>query len=97
MPGYWVAQVNVTDPESYAVYSERVPAVLAKYGARFIARGGRHETLEGDAAKNRVVVIEFASFERALECYRSPEYQEARTFRDGAGDIQLSIVESVES
>ena len=97
MPAYWVAQVNITDPESYRTYSERVPAVLDKYGARFIARGGRHETLEGDAAKTRVVVVEFESFERALECYRSPEYQEAKRFRDGAGDIQLSIVESLDS
>ena len=96
MPAYWVAQVNVTDPESYRIYSERVPSVLDKYGAKFIARGGRHETLEGDAAKTRVVVVEFESFERAFECYHFPEYQEARAFRDGAGDIQLSIVESVE-
>lgn len=94
MPGYWVAQVNVTDLERYKKYSELVPAVLDKYGAKFLARGGRHETLEGDAAKTRVVVIEFESFERALECYHSSDYQEVRKFRDGAGDIQLSVVES---
>jgi uncharacterized protein (DUF1330 family) len=97
MTGYWVAQVNVIDPKSYAQYSEQVPAVLAKYGGKFVARGGRHETLEGDPAKTRVVVIEFDSFERALECYRSPEYQEVRTLRDGAGDIQLSVVEAAKS
>jgi uncharacterized protein (DUF1330 family) len=96
MPAFWVAQVNVTDPESYGKYSAVVPAILEKYGGRFIARGGRHETLEGDAAKTRVVVIAFESFESALECYRSPEYQAARKFRDGAGDIQLSIVESAD-
>ena len=65
MPAYWIAQVNVTDPESYRNYSDRVLAVLGKYRAKFLARGGRHETLEGDAAKTRVVVIEFESFERA--------------------------------
>lgn len=68
MPAFWVAQVNLTDPESYRRYSECVPAVLDRYGAKFIARGGRHETLEGDSAKTRVVVVEFESFDRALEC-----------------------------
>ena len=95
MPAFWVAQVNVTDLDSYKKYLDRVSAVLEKYGARFLARGGRHEALEGDAEKTRAVVIEFESFERALECYHSPEYQEIRKLRDGAGDIQLSVVETL--
>ncbi len=97
MPAYWVAHVNITDPETYKNYSDRAPAALLKYGGKFLARGGRHETLEGDAAQTRVVVLEFESLERALECYHSPEYQEAKTFREGAADIHLAIVESLES
>ncbi len=54
---YWVAHVDVPDPETYQNYSHRAPAALGKYGARILARGGRHETLEGDGAANLHLVI----------------------------------------
>ena len=61
--GFVSVPVHAPTSGTIAAIEERVPAVLDKYGARFLARGGRHETLEGDAAKTRVVVIEFESFE----------------------------------
>jgi uncharacterized protein (DUF1330 family) len=95
MAAYWVASVKVTNPDKYKEYAARAPAALEKYGGKFLARGGRHAVLEGDMGKNRVVVLQFDSVERALECYNSPEYQAAMAHRIGAADVQLAIVESL--
>ena len=95
MPAYWVAHIDITNPDAYKEYASRAPAALEKYGAKFLARGGRQVTFEGDMAKERMVVLEFESLERAIECYNSPEYQEAKSHRDGAADFQLAIVESL--
>jgi uncharacterized protein (DUF1330 family) len=95
MPAYWVASVNVTNPEKYKEYAARAPAALEKYGGKFLARGGKHVVFEGDKSRNRIVVLRFESLERAVECYNSPEYQEALARRIGAADVQLSIVEAL--
>ena len=94
MKGYWIAHVTVTDPESYQKYVDGTGAAFAKYGARFLARGGKCEQLEGEGhARN--VVIEFPSMEQALACYHSPEYQAARAHRVDAGIANLMIMEGV--
>ena len=95
MPAYWVASVKITNPEQYKEYAARAPAALEKYGGKFLARGGRNVVFEGDKGKNRVVVLQFESLERAVECYNSPEYQAAMAHRIGAADVQLAIVESL--
>ncbi|KXF91728.1 DUF1330 domain-containing protein [Phaeobacter inhibens] len=93
--GYWIAFVTVTDPDRYAGYQQQAPAAFAKYGARFLARGGAAETLEGTAYQ-RHVVIEFDSKATALACYHSPEYQSARTHRQAACTAQIAIVDGLE-
>ena len=95
MPAYWVAHVNVTDPEIYKNYSDRAPAALGKYGAKFLARGGETHSLEGDN-RARNVVIEFPSVQDALDCYNSAEYQAAVKIRQNVADSELIIVEGVE-
>src|SRR6266849_8075105 len=90
---YVVVQVDVTNPTQYAEYMKRSPDIIAKFGGRFIARGGRTVTLEGPPARSRVVVVEFPSFERAQQFYTSPEYQAAKKVRDGAADAQFILVE----
>lgn len=95
MPAYWVASVKITNPEKYKEYAARAPAALEKYGGKFLARGGRNVVFEGDKTKNRIVVLRFDSLERAVECYNSPEYQEALAHRIGAAEVQLSIVEAL--
>ena len=65
MPGYVIAEVTVTHPEEYARYREMVPPTVAKYGGRFVVRGGKTETVEGEWAPTRLVVIEFESAARA--------------------------------
>jgi uncharacterized protein (DUF1330 family) len=93
--GYIVVQADVTDPTRYAEYAKLTPDIVAKYGGRFLARAGRTVTLEGPAARNRVVVIEFPSFEAAEQFYRSPEYTAARKLREGAASAQFVAVEGL--
>jgi uncharacterized protein (DUF1330 family) len=94
MAAYWVARAKINDPVEYKKYTDLVPGILAKYGGKVLARGGRYETLEGDAKYERHIVIEFPSLEQAVACHRSPEYQEARKFRiNGVGENELVIVE----
>ncbi len=90
--GYWVAQVDVHDPQAYAAYRQANAVAFAKYGARFLVRGGAGVVREG-AARARVVVIEFANLAAAMACYDSPEYQAARALRTPVSDADLVIVE----
>ncbi|MNZ14080.1 hypothetical protein D3C78_309960 [compost metagenome] len=86
----------MTDPERYSEYTRRAPAAFAKYGGRMLARGGRSQAMEGRATPQRSVVIEFDSYEQALTCYRSVEYQEACSYRQGVAQAEVIIVEGVE-
>ncbi|MCX8100901.1 MAG: DUF1330 domain-containing protein [Geminicoccaceae bacterium] len=90
--GYWVAFAEVHDPEGYEAYRRANAAAFAKYGARFLVRGGPFEAPEG-SPRSRVVVIEFPSWEAALACYRSPEYQAAAALRQGKASMDLVIVQ----
>jgi uncharacterized protein (DUF1330 family) len=93
---YLLVQVDVTDIERYQEYGKHSPAIIAKFGGRYLARAGRTLTLEGTPAKARVVVIEFPSLARARAFYDSPEYVAARKLREGAGDAQFVVVEGIE-
>ncbi|MCH7888548.1 MAG: DUF1330 domain-containing protein [Proteobacteria bacterium] len=95
MTGYLVAFMDVTDPDAYEEYKNRAPAVVQKHGGKFIARGGRSLTLEGDPPPGRMVIIEFPSVERAVDFYNSPEYREAMAFRQGAAKARMMVVEGV--
>ncbi len=95
MTGYLVAFMDVTDPDAYEEYKKRAPAAVQKHGGRFIARGGRSLTLEGDPAPGRMVIIAFPSVERAVDFYNSPEYREAMAFRQGAAKARMVVIEGV--
>ena len=90
--GYWVVQVDVTDPEAYKAYVAANAAAFRKYGGRFLVRGGPGETMEGKT-RARAVVIEFPDYETALACYRSAEYAHALALRKGASVGDLKVVE----
>ncbi|MGE8327608.1 DUF1330 domain-containing protein [Pseudomonas urmiensis] len=96
MKAYWIAHVDVTDLEQYQQYTQRAPAAFKAYGGRFLARGGRSEALEGRPTPQRSVVIEFESYEQALACYRSAEYQQACSHRQGVARAEVIIVEGVD-
>jgi uncharacterized protein (DUF1330 family) len=94
MPAYWVARARIVDPVAYKKYTDGVPAVLAKYGGRVLARGGKFEILEGPDKFHRFVVIEFPTFEQGVACYRSPEYAAIARFRqNGAGEVETIMVD----
>lgn len=84
MAAYLIADVEVSDPEQYKQYTALTPAAVAAAGGRFIVRGGRSETLEGDWQPSRVVVIEFPDYPTARAFYDSALYLEARGKRAGA-------------
>lgn len=96
MPAYWIARSKVNDWVEYKRYTDRVPAIIAKYGGKVLARGGRFEILEGPDKFHRFVVIEFPSFEKGVACFKSPEYQAAATFRraNGAGEVETVMVDA---
>lgn len=92
--GYIVARVTVNDPAAYAEYARGAGEAMKIYGARVLARGGRHEALEGEA-RARNVIIEFDSFEKARAYFHSPEYQAAKMHRDGKAVGEFVLVEGV--
>ena len=94
MPAYWVARAKINDPVEYKKYTDLVPGIIAKYGAKVLARGGRHQIMEGPQKFHRFVVVEFPTFEQAVACFNSPEYDRAAAFRrSGAGEVETIIVD----
>ena len=95
MPAYWVARAKVNDPVEYKKYADQVPAILAKYGGKVLARGGRFQVIEGPEKFQRFVVIEFPTFEQGVACFTSKEYVEAAAFRrSGAGEVETIMVDA---
>ena len=92
--GYWMAMVDITDPDGYPQYVAANKAAFDKYGAKFLVRGGEGEVFEGSAA-TRLVVIEFESYQQALDCYHSPEYQAALKLRKAYSTAHFAVVEGV--
>ena len=90
--GYWIARVDITDLEKYQTYIAANAEPLEKYGARFLVRGGRFENPEG-ASRSRNAVIEFPSYQAALDCWKSPAYQKAIKLRQPVSTIDLIIIE----
>ena len=93
--GYWIGRVDVTDPQAYKRYVEANGPVFAKYGVKFLVRGGAFVTKEGKA-RARNVVLEFPSYEQAMACYESPEYQDALKLRINAGVADIIVIEGYE-
>lgn len=93
MSAYVIAEIEVSDPAAYEEYRRQVPAVVTKYGGRFIVRGGRVEPLEGGWSPRRFVALEFPSMEQALKWYRSEEYAPLIELRQSASRGKLILVE----
>ncbi|MDP0929156.1 DUF1330 domain-containing protein [Paracoccus onubensis] len=89
---YWVGHVSVDDATAYEAYRKANAEAFAKFGARFLVRGGAQEIVEGKV-RPRCVVIEFPSIEAARGCYDSLEYQRAKALRDPVSLVDLVIVE----
>jgi len=89
---YWLARGKIHDSVEYKKYTDRVPAIIAKFGGRVLARGGHYQVTEGPDDFHRFIVVEFPSLEDAVKCHQSPEYRDAAAFRRAPG---VSTVEQV--
>ncbi|MEJ0011401.1 MAG: DUF1330 domain-containing protein [Bauldia sp.] len=90
--GYWVVRVDVSNADEYAKYAMGNPAIFAKFGGRFLARGGKHAVVEG-TGRARNVLIEFPDFETALACFNSAEYKANMKLRAGHATADIVVVE----
>jgi uncharacterized protein (DUF1330 family) len=93
MPAYIIARIEVTDWERYREYTKATPGAIARFGGKFIVRGGEIVTLEGPQETRRLVIIEFPNLNQAKAFYGSPEYAEAKKLRAGAAIGQFLAVE----
>lgn len=92
---YWIARVDVRDPERYKDYVTTAKPAFERHGAKFLVRGGPFKELEG-VARSRNVVIEFASMDEAVACYYSDEYQAAAAIRQECSEAEMTLVEGYE-
>lgn len=94
MPAYWIAHVTIHNVQQYQQYIELAPLAFKKYQGKFIARGEKATTLEGDVFVKHVV-IEFPDYQLALDCYHSDEYQQAKKQREEAATAMITIVDGL--
>jgi uncharacterized protein (DUF1330 family) len=95
MAVYTVANVRVTDPDHYAEYRDKVPATVAAYGGKYLARGGTLEVLEGDWDPQSLTILEFESMERFQAWYNSPEYAPLKQLRSETAVTEYVLVEGL--
>ncbi len=95
MPAYIIANVQITDPVEFEEYRRRVPAVIAAYGGRYLARGGSVEEFESGANPQRIVILEFPDMRQARAFYHSPEYQPLIALRQRAARTSLFAIEGM--
>ena len=95
MPAYIIADIDVKDPAAYQEYRVKVPALIEKYGGRYLARGGAVEVLTGSWAPTRAVIVEFPDMAALKRFWDSPEYQTLREIREGSTRGNLIAVEGV--
>ena len=95
MPAYIVVEIEVHDTDRYEDYKQMVAPSLQSYGGRFLVRGGKVETLEGDWSPKRFVIVEFPSLERAKAWWDSREYADAKALRQATAKTQMIVVEGL--
>lgn len=96
MAAYLLAQVEVHDMQQYRKYTAQTPAIITKYGGRFLTRGGEVVTLEGAGPTNRIVLIEFPSLQTVLDFYNAKEYQEVKQLRLPAATASFLALDGVD-
>jgi uncharacterized protein (DUF1330 family) len=95
MPAYLIGRIDVTDTVRYREYTQITPSVIARFGGRFIVRGGEVLTLEGPQETRRVVILEFPSLEKAKEFFHSEDYAAAKKLRAGAALAEFILIDGV--
>lgn len=96
MAAYILAEIDVTNAEGYKEYTKLVPATIAKYGGRFLIRGGASEALEGEWPQRRRVMLEFPTMDAARKWWHSPEYEKPKAMRQAASHGRLLLIEGAD-
>ena len=96
MPAYVIADVEISDPDGFEIYRDRVPEVLARHGVEYVVFGGNTEVLEGDWRPRRLVILRFRNVEHARAWYSSEEYKELTRIRQSTSKTNMLIVEGYE-
>jgi uncharacterized protein (DUF1330 family) len=95
MTAYVIVDIDVHDPVGYEEYKQLAPAAVAQYGGKYIARGGKTETLEGDWSPSRLVILEFENSEQAKKWLNSEEYRAARQMRHQTAHSNMVVIEGL--
>lgn len=95
MPAYVIVDIEVTDSQGYESYKQAAPAAVARFGGKYLARGGRTEVLEGEWRPKRIVLLAFESVERARQWLDSAEYAPARELRHATAHSNMIVVEGL--
>ena len=95
MATYVIVDLDVQDADAFEQYRKQVPAVIESFGGRYLVRGGRSETVEGDWQPKRVVLLEFPSWDKAMAFYSSAEYRPLRELRLRSSRSKLVVAEGV--
>lgn len=95
MAAYVLVDLEVFDPEKFKAYGQMVPATIAQYGGRYIARGGKTEVVEGTWSPKRLVIVEFPSMEKARAWLDSPEYAAPKALRQASARSQMIVIEGI--
>lgn len=90
--GYWLVRADITDIEKFKRYASKTPEVLEKFGGKFIIRAGESTLVEGNT-RSRNSVIEFPSYEAAISCWKSDDYQSVKSLREGGAELDVVIIE----
>ena len=97
MSAYVIVDIRIHDAETYEGYKKLTPVSIAAYDGKFIVRGGKTETLEGDWQPERIVIIEFPSVERAKQWWASEEYAPAKKIRQATASTRMILIEGFET
>jgi uncharacterized protein (DUF1330 family) len=95
MSAYVVVDLEIINQEEFEAYKHLVPATIEKYGGRYLARGGKVQTLDGAWYPKRFVLLEFSSVDQAKEWFDSPEYSKPKALRERSARSKIIVVEGV--
>ena len=95
MSAYVVVDLEIVDKEEFEHYKQLVPATIEKYGGRYLARGGKVETLDGDWSPQRFVLLQFCSVDQAKAWFHSTEYSKPKALRERSARSRIIVVEGV--
>ena len=96
MSAYVIVEIDIQDPVGYEEYKKQAAATVLQYGGKYIARGGKTEVLEGDWQPKRIVILEFASMDRAKEWLHCEQYREPRKLRHQTAKTNMILVEGLD-